>query len=636
MVKKINKIMLAGLVVIVLCSSVFAETNLATDPMRIGVGARPLGMGKAYVGLAEDCDTLFINPAGLGRIDSPKLTSMYANLMNDVGYVVLGGVYPNGDMGSIGVGLISSGSNVNFWDAAGTSTGSGNWSSNLLFLSYGTDLNKIGLTAFENVQLGASLKYFSRGGSGNATVEGASATGMDLDIGLLMKPLPWLNVGLVQQNALQGNITSGYGVADKLPSLTKAGVRIGVLGSEQNALMTADQTLDLAVDADINTSNANIPTAMHIGVEYWPLRVLALRAGVDQNASSGTVVSNYTAGVGFRYGGIQFDYAYHPYYGLTDDATHFFSISYVGEAKAPVVVPFKVTLVSPSDKSVIYDEYVDVQGEVEGTDVVVSANDVNLPVVDGKFTGKVPVDKVGKKLVVVKANDSFGNNYEQEFRILRLASFVDVGEGYWAKSPIEETGTIGLVQGYPDGSFKPSGALTRAEMATLIVRAKGIDVPTVTGKVFPDVSADHWAAPYIKLARTYDWVEGYPSGDFKPNQRITKAESITILSRLDVLTLKNKEEFANANTSYKDVSKKHWALAYVEAAKSAGMLDYVKSETLGAKDYVSRAEFVEMLSKTNFAGVQIKELLSWFTGFKKEGGGGTRGSLGTPSLVSTF
>jgi hypothetical protein len=270
---------------------------------------------------------------------------------------------------------------------------------------------------------------------------------------------------------------------------------------------------------------------------------------------------------------------------------------------------------SPSDKSVIYDEYVEVEGEIEGTGVTVSANDVSLPVVDGKFKGRVPLDKLGKKLVVVKAADSFGNNYEQEFRVLHLASFVDVGEGYWAKSPIETTGTIGLVQGYPDGSFKPQGALTRAEMAVLIVRAKGIEVPTSADKIFSDVAPDHWAAPYIKIAKAYNWVEGYPDGSYRPNQRISKAESIAILSRMDALPLKNKAELA-ATTPYQDVSGKHWALSYIEAAKSAGMLEYVKSDTLGPKDYVTRAEFVEMLSKTNFAGAQIKELLSWFTGFK--------------------
>ena len=53
-----------------------AEVGSFSDPMYIGVGARPLGMGKAYVAVAQDGETLFLNPAGLGRLNA-SLTSMY-------------------------------------------------------------------------------------------------------------------------------------------------------------------------------------------------------------------------------------------------------------------------------------------------------------------------------------------------------------------------------------------------------------------------------------------------------------------------------------------------------------------------------------------------------------------------------
>lgn len=66
----------------------------AIDPGYIGVGARALGMGKAYVGVAENGESIFTNAAGLGRIKSPKLTSMYSNMMSDVDYFVLGGAVP--------------------------------------------------------------------------------------------------------------------------------------------------------------------------------------------------------------------------------------------------------------------------------------------------------------------------------------------------------------------------------------------------------------------------------------------------------------------------------------------------------------------------------------------------------------
>jgi len=614
--KKINKIGILLLVLGVLTASMASAANIATDPMRIGVGARVLGMGKAYVAMAEDGDAIFMNPAGLGNIDSLKVSSMYSNLMGDVSYAVLGGAYPNGDMGALGGGIIYSGTSLDLWDGSGASLGSGSWNSNLLFLSYGLNLRDIGITTMlGDLNVGANLKYFSRGGAGNATIEAASGTGMDMDLGFLMTPAgaPWLNVGIVQQNLLQGNITNGYGVADKLPSITKVGAKVGILGKEDKALVSHDQKLDAVVDVDAYLVQSGIPSALHVGLEYWPIKVLALRAGMDQDPSTGGVVSNYTAGVGLRYGGVEFNYAYHPYNGLGDDATSFFSLSYIGVEKAPVLAPFKVSLKSPQDRSMIYDEFVAVEGVIEGENVVVSANGISIPVVEGKFSAKVPVDKLGKKLVSVQASDSLGNRFEKDFRIIRLASFVDVGDGFWAKSPIEHTGTVGLIQGYPDGTFNPGRALTRAELATLIVRAKGIETPKVFGKIFTDVDPGHWAAPYIKVAKAYGWVEGYPDKSYKPNQEISRTEAITILSRLDDLAIKEKV-LANL---YKDMPNSHWAARYVEAAKMAGLLDYITADTLEPKQLVSRAEFVEMLAKTEFAGRQIDDLLSWFIGFEK-------------------
>ena len=88
------KFSIAWMVVFLLCLislPVFAAQDMiVADPMYIGVGARPLGMGKAYVAVAEDGDTVFVNPAGLGKVLTPKLTSMYTSLLGDVNYVVLG------------------------------------------------------------------------------------------------------------------------------------------------------------------------------------------------------------------------------------------------------------------------------------------------------------------------------------------------------------------------------------------------------------------------------------------------------------------------------------------------------------------------------------------------------------------
>ena len=64
-------VLAASLILLLLLSG---AAHALVDPLYIGVGARPLGMGKAYVGYAEDGDALFTNPAGLGKIDNIKVT----------------------------------------------------------------------------------------------------------------------------------------------------------------------------------------------------------------------------------------------------------------------------------------------------------------------------------------------------------------------------------------------------------------------------------------------------------------------------------------------------------------------------------------------------------------------------------
>ena len=72
--------------------------------------------------------------------------------------------------------------------------------------------------------------------------------------------------------------------------------------------------------------------AWHLGAEYKPIDWVSIRAGIDQDASPTGVSTNPTLGVGFKYSGFSFDYAYHPYGEIPDNATHYFSISYAPEA----------------------------------------------------------------------------------------------------------------------------------------------------------------------------------------------------------------------------------------------------------------------------------------------------------------
>lgn len=619
--KRFNLGILLGLLfALLLASSAAAESGgVISDPMAIGVGARSLGMGRAYVGMAEDSDAIFMNPAGIARITNPKLSSMYTSLMNDVDYTLVGGAYPYGEKSAIGAGIVNSSmGNVTLTNTSGEATGIGNWHNSVVFLSYGTYLSALH-PAFYNldrdVLVGGSLKYFSVGGEGSSSINSAAGNGYSLDLGLLYPATDYMMLGANYQNAVAGKITKNSGVAEEIPKNLKLGAKLNLVGKEgQSYNPHNSRKLYANIDYDLGGFYGR-PNVSHYGLEFWPSNNLALRAGTDDN--------ELTAGLGVRFSGVEFNYAYHPYAGINENTTHFFSFAYLGEATKREL---RVVLTSPNDKMVIHEDFVKVAGRVEvvagdedsepaGT-VVVRVNGINIPVSDDyTFSAEIPVDTIGKKMLRVEARDSAGDYDLAEIRLLRLIEFADVPDGYWALQPIENTGTVGLVEGYPDGSFRPDGTLSRAELATLLVRAKGLKIPDrAARKVFNDVASDHWAAKYIEVAELEGLVKGYPDKSFRPNNKITKAEGITILVRFD--NLKTVAEVYEK--PFWDVSSNNWSAKYIQAAKEAGLLKFVERNKLRPQESLARAEAVEMLSRTTLANGQIQDLYSWEKGFQRE------------------
>jgi hypothetical protein len=614
-----RKLTITLMLVLCIAGAVFADGYLS-DPMSIGVGARALGMGKAYVGMAEDGDAVFMNPAGIARITNPKLSSMYSSLLGDVNYIVIGGAYPYGEKSAIGAGLVSSRvADIPLTDSTGASLGNGGWGNNVIFVSYGTYLSALpglNLNLGKDVLVGGSLKYFSVGGDGTG-VSDAAGTGMDVDLGVLYPVTEYAVLGINAQNILPasagGKITKSTGQVDGIPATVKVGTKITIMGKEGAAVSPSDsRKLYANIDYDSHLSSSQ-PGIVHAGVEFWPTSNLALRAGMDDR--------DPTAGVGVRVSGVEFNYAYHPYSGINENTTHYFSIGYLGEARKREL---GITLTEPKDKSVIYDDHVTVKGKVdvkEGDEeapkgpIGVKLNGVSVAVnADGAFSADIPVENYGKKMVVAEASDTAGNTAHLEARLVRLTSFADVPEGYWAKQPIENNATVGLVQGYPDGNFKPERALTRAELATLLVRAKGIKLTEGSARqIFKDVKPGFWAAKYIEVAQREGLVKGYPDKTFRPNNKINKAEGIAVMVRFDQLKLAEVD-----SKPYWDVSTNHWAAKYIQAAKDAGMLKFIERNRLQPKEALVRSESVEMLAKTSLAGGKIKDLYTWEKGFKPE------------------
>jgi len=121
--------------------------------------------------------------------------------------------------------------------------------------------------------------------------------------------------------------------------------------------------------------------------------------------------------------------------------------------------------------------------------------------------------------------------YDEPFTVTGEV-FPDVKSDRWSVTDIEYMANEEVILGYPDGEFKPSGNLTRAEFAALIRRFAGLEYKKKKKVSFPDVAKEHWAYEDIAALLESGLVEGYVDGTFRPENQITRAEVITVMNKL--------------------------------------------------------------------------------------------------------
>lgn len=109
-------------------------------------------------------------------------------------------------------------------------------------------------------------------------------------------------------------------------------------------------------------------------------------------------------------------------------------------------------------------------------------------------------------------------------------SFSDVNRGDWFNNAVSTLCNAGILNGYPDGTFKPNAPITRAEKATIAAKFDIFTNADVTlDKSFNDIKG-HWAEEYILLAASRGWVNGYEDGSFRPDQNIKRAEAMKMVN----------------------------------------------------------------------------------------------------------
>ncbi len=149
---------------------------------------------------------------------------------------------------------------------------------------------------------------------------------------------------------------------------------------------------------------------------------------------------------------------------------------------------------------------------------------------------------------------------------------------------------IRYVTGYPDGSFYPNGLVTRAELAAMLARASNTIDESVVVVGYEDVAPTHWAYSDIGRLSVVGILTGDPSGGFRPEESVTRAELAVIAVRWKGITLHD------ARTVFGDTAG-HWAAAAIEAAAEAGLVRGYGDGTFRPDEALTREEAVVALNR---------------------------------------
>jgi len=377
----------------------------AFDPQNPAIGARPLGLGKAFVALADDGSAIFLNPAGLARTGSLKLMSFYATPFPDWSdnvIVALGAALPDVFGLTLGAGYINdttSGIILNSTEYSQTKQ--------QFLLGFAEKLD-------EKLALGINLNVMTIGASIQSPLLASTVgSGMDLDAGLLYKMREGLTLGANLQNVLPaslgGKFTYDSGDSASLPANLKAGLSWKFRG-DYNLLFDLDYPLEKIR-----------PVLMHLGLEFLPNGLIALRGGLDQSPQTpGTgVYTHTTLGLGLNLRGYTFDYTYYKHGDSSGRVTNYLSMGYVGPAPAKP------------------------QPTREATPVPA-----------------VPPSELAPPRV-------------------EISHFKDVPANYPSKEAIELMAAAGLVSGFPDGTFRPEEKVTRQEFETVLALARRVEAQNI-------------------------------------------------------------------------------------------------------------------------------------------------------------
>lgn len=156
------------------------------------------------------------------------------------------------------------------------------------------------------------------------------------------------------------------------------------------------------------------------------------------------------------------------------------------------------------------------------------------------------------------------------------SGFRDVASGSWYNTYVATLNNAGVITDSSNGCFRPNEAITRAELAAMLAK---FSETTGAANYFNDVSAKYWAANAIAICAKLGWINGYPDGTFRPDKNVTRAELMAMINRATGRAPKSADAFLPGMKTWIDNTADKWYYLDVQEATNSHSYTVKGSET---------------------------------------------------------
>ncbi|MFR4034947.1 MAG: InlB B-repeat-containing protein [Oscillospiraceae bacterium] len=156
------------------------------------------------------------------------------------------------------------------------------------------------------------------------------------------------------------------------------------------------------------------------------------------------------------------------------------------------------------------------------------------------------------------------------------SGFRDVASGSWYNTYVATLNNAGVITDSSNGYFRPNEAITRAELAAMLAK---FSETTGAANYFNDVSAKYWAANAIAICAKLGWITGYPDGTFRPDKNVTRAELMAMINRATGRAPKSADAFLPGMKTWSDNTADKWYYLDVQEATNSHSYTVKGSET---------------------------------------------------------